>query len=94
MGFKPCPYNAVGTFRWADEIIRGTPRDLENPFRWTSIELNLPGASDFDPRRPWVAKRRKDGCIANDFVDYIDDVRPCGNGVNKKEAEEETFRVT
>jgi hypothetical protein len=38
--------------------------------------------------------RRKDGCIANDFVDYIDGIRQYGNGVNAKEAEEEMYRVT
>jgi hypothetical protein len=41
-----------------------------------------------------VSKRREDKCIANDFVDYIDDVRPCGNGVTKEEAEEETHQAT
>ena len=56
MGFKPSPYNAVGTFRWADEIIRGNPRDLSNPFCWSTVELNLPGSEIFDPRRPWVSK--------------------------------------
>jgi hypothetical protein len=94
MGFKPSPYNAVGTFRWADEIIRGNPQDSSNPFRWNSVELNLPGATTFDPRRPWVSKRRDDGCIANDFLDYIDDVRPTGNGLTKEEAEEETHQAT
>jgi hypothetical protein len=57
------------------------------------VELNLPGATSFDPRRPWVSKRHDDGCIANDFFDYIDDVRPCGNGFTKEEAEEETYQV-
>jgi hypothetical protein len=56
MGFTPSPYNAVGTFRWADEIIRGNPRDSENLFCWSSVELYLPGATNFDPRRPWMSK--------------------------------------
>ena len=94
MGFKPSPYNAVGTFRWADEIIRGNPKDPDNPFRWDSVEMNLPGMLSFDPRRPWVSKRREDGCIANDFVDYIDDIRPSGNGINPEAAQEETHIVT
>jgi hypothetical protein len=58
------------------------------------VELNLAGTASFDPRRPWVSKRREDKCIANDFVDYIDDVRTCGNGETKEKAEEETHRVT
>jgi hypothetical protein len=67
---------------------------LKNIFRWSSVEPNLPGATTFDPRQPWVSKQRDDGCIANDFVDYIDDVHLTGNGLTKEEAEEETHRAT
>jgi hypothetical protein len=56
--------------------------------------MNLPGMITFDPRRLWVSKQRSDGCIANDFVDYIDDAHPCGNGINAEEAEKETHQVT
>jgi hypothetical protein len=79
MGVTPSPYNAVSSFAWVEEIIRGNPADAAMPFRWHVIELNLPGSKEYDPTRPWVSKRRKDGKIANDLVTFMDDLRMLGS---------------
>jgi hypothetical protein len=83
MGFKPSPHNVMGIFCWAYEIIRGNPTDPDNLFCWKAVELNLLGTTTYDSREPWVSKKREDGYIANDFVDYIDNIRPYGNGLDK-----------
>ena len=87
MGAKSSPYQSCQGLCIADEVIRGNPQDPDdegtdkankNPFRWDSIELNLPGSENYDPSMPWVYKRRSDGQIASDFVSFVDDFRPTG----------------
>jgi hypothetical protein len=79
MGCKSSPYQAVQGMTVADELIRGNPRDLKNPFRWDWIRMNLPGKMSYDCSKPWVAKMRaEDMRIAADFVSFVDDVRPTG----------------
>ena len=53
----------------------GNQRDDNNPFAWHSIRLNLPGTADYNPTLPWMLKIRKDGLVASDIVQYVDDVR-------------------
>ena len=53
----------------------GNPRDDTNPFAWHSIRLNLPGTADYNPTLPWMLKIRKDGLVASDIAQYVDDVR-------------------
>ena len=75
MGAKPSPYQAIRSMLWAEDIIRGDRQDQSNPFRWDSIQLNLPGDRNYNPALPWVAKLRRDGELATDFYIYVDDVR-------------------
>jgi hypothetical protein len=79
MGATPSPYNAVLSFAWVEEIIRGNPSDDSMPFRWQKVELNLPGSKDYNPARPWVSKRRKDGRIVHGLVTFMDDLRAIGS---------------
>jgi hypothetical protein len=78
MGFKPSPYNTALSFGWAEEVIRGNPRDESSPFHWDHVLLNLPGSENFNPALPWLSKRRLDGLMACDFVTYCDDLRTLG----------------
>ena len=39
------------------------------------IRLNLPGTADYNPTLPWILKIRKDGFVASDIAQYVDDVR-------------------
>jgi hypothetical protein len=79
MGFKPSPYNTALSFGWAEEIIRGNPKDRSLPFHWDYVECNLPGSVTFNPSLPWVAKRRFDGELSSDMLTYCDDLRILGS---------------
>lgn len=90
MGLKPSPYNAIQSFLWAEEIIRGSRRDPNNIFRWDRVRLNLPGDSrrSYDPTSPWVSKWLNDeGRIGPDFFSYVDDIQTNGG------SEHECWRV-
>lgn len=50
------------------------PRDENNLFAWDSIRLNLPGTADYNPLLPWMLKIRKDGLVASDIAQYVDNV--------------------
>jgi hypothetical protein len=91
MGFRPSPYNACRSFLWAEEIIRGNPRDVSLPFQYDRIELNMPGEVDYCPDKPWLMKTRADGKIASDVVTYIDDLRTIGS--SEELCQEVTRRV-
>jgi hypothetical protein len=75
MGLRTSPYNAVQGMLMAQEFILGSPRDESNIFHWVRLRLNLPGMSDYDPGKSWVAKIRSDGQVAADIFIYVDDVR-------------------
>ena len=80
MGFRPSPYVCTQTFGWGENLIRGNRKCPNNPLRWDSIKMNLPGDPDYDPKMPWVYRwdevnRR----MASDFCCYIDDIRGIGN---------------
>ena len=84
MGLKPSPYQAVQAMMVAEEIIRGDPKDPENPYRWDVVRMNLPGKVDYDPTLPWVSKiRLGDQCIACDVVIFVDDLRVSGPTKNE-----------
>ena len=72
MGFKPSPYIAVKMTLIAEEVVRGNRHDEENPFHWTTTRTNLPGSADYDPRKSWIAKIRKDGSLAADLFTFVD----------------------
>ena len=75
MGFRPSPYIATRHLLCARRFLLGNRFDKENPFCWDEVQLNLPGMDEYDPRKPWVYKRRFDGRIAGDLIVYIDDLR-------------------
>ena len=55
------------------QLALGDRIDPMNPYQWDHVEMNLPGNPSYNPTRPWVSKRRKDGCIASDSSVYVDD---------------------
>jgi hypothetical protein len=75
MGLKPSPYWSVQGSGRAKRMMLGDPTDLDNPFHWAKVVLNLPGSETYDPRLPWIYKRRADGRMAVDLFIYVDDVR-------------------
>jgi hypothetical protein len=79
MGCKSSPYQACQAMSVADELIRGSPRDMKTPFRWDWVRMNLPGSENYCCSKPWVSKVRAcDRRIAADFLSFVDDVRPMG----------------
>jgi hypothetical protein len=78
MGLQPSPYHACQGMLWALEIIFADRNDARNVFRFDRVWLNLPGHYDYNPRRPWVHKERKDGSIASNVLVYVDDLRATG----------------
>jgi hypothetical protein len=79
MGLKPSPYQTGQAMLFAEDVIRGVHSDPQNIFRWSHVEMNLPGTNTYDPTKPWAFKRREDGDPAADFVLYVDDNRSVGN---------------
>ena len=79
MGLKSSPYLCVQGMLHVTEMIFGERRDDGNAFQWDHVRLNLPGSQHYDPSLPWVSKVRKDGHIASDVFDYVDDLRPTGH---------------
>jgi hypothetical protein len=37
-------------------VIHGVHGDAKNIFRWSRVEMNLPGLEGYDPMRPWAFK--------------------------------------
>jgi hypothetical protein len=56
MGFRPSPYYTVRLYYWAEEFVRGNPKQISNPLRWNEVILNLPGNPAYDPTLPRVMK--------------------------------------
>jgi len=75
MGLRPSPYQAFQGALRAKRVALGDRHDEKNVFAWSTIELNLPGSSSYDPARPWMSKRRANGRIASDIHLYVDDNR-------------------
>ncbi|KAL7579190.1 hypothetical protein ACA910_011361 [Epithemia clementina (nom. ined.)] len=75
MGQSPLPFATIQQTRRLKRIILGDPEDPTNVFQWSSVSLNLPGSESYRPGEPWIAKRRKDGRLAANAHDYVDDLR-------------------
>ncbi|KAL7579277.1 hypothetical protein ACA910_011433 [Epithemia clementina (nom. ined.)] len=75
MGQSPLPFATIQQTQKLKRIILGSPEDPTNVFQWSSVSLNLPGSESYRPGEPWIAKRRKDGRLAADAHDYVDDLR-------------------
>ena len=80
MGFRSSPYNSVKMYLIVEEVVRGDRRDSSNAFQWNHVMLNLPGTKSYNPSIPWITKRRTDGTLASDLVDFVDDERIVGCG--------------
>ncbi|KAL7571611.1 hypothetical protein ACA910_011152 [Epithemia clementina (nom. ined.)] len=82
MGMKPSPYHAIRHFHLAEEFACGPHLESGSPCRLDFIQLNLPGAADYDPRLPWVMKWDATvDSIAGDMATYVDDLRASGHSV-------------
>ena len=75
MGLSHSPYSSVQGSTRAKRAIMGNPRDGNNPFAWHSVRLNLPGTADYNPKLYWMLNEFKDGLVASDIAQYVDDVR-------------------
>jgi hypothetical protein len=75
MGLKPSPYASVKGALRAKRVILGDQRDKRNPFHWENVSTNEPGDEDYNPVLPWIQKRRSDGHLATELLQYIDDLR-------------------
>jgi hypothetical protein len=79
MGMRPSPFVTIRLFAWAMEIIKGDRKNESNPFYWSDVILNCPGALAYDPGMPRVYKRNDLlDCIAADCVTFVDDLRTIG----------------
>lgn len=78
MGLTTSPYQAIQGMMWAKEIMMGDRTDAHNVFRWSKLQMNLPGMTDYDPTRMWVCKIREDDTVACDVFIYCDDCRYTG----------------
>ena len=59
MGFAPSSANSIKHLGLAQEIARGDPLDVDDPFRWSQVVLKIPGSEDFNPSLPWVSSMKK-----------------------------------
>jgi hypothetical protein len=75
MGLTTSPYTTVQCAKRIKFLVLGESEDEDNVFRWETVRVNLPGDPDYDPALPWVSKVRKDGELAADVHDYVDDYR-------------------
>ena len=78
MGFRPSPYLTTRDLMRLEPMLKGNRHDPNNVFRWERVVLNLPGMSNYTPRKHWVYRVRADGVLAADLFIYIDDLRPTG----------------
>ena len=79
MGVQTSPYQAAQGMIWWEELVRGSRLQAENPLRWDTIVLNLPGSDTYQASKPWVYKAQDDGSIACNFRAYVDDLRATGS---------------
>jgi hypothetical protein len=78
MGITSSPYDAVQGGLRIKRSILGDRHLASNPFRWATVDANLPGAYPYAPGRSWMTKRRADGSLASDIHSYVDNGRETG----------------
>ena len=79
MGMKPSPWVTIRLLSWMMEIVLGNPKEVNNPFRWDSVRMNLPGSEDYNPALPRVTKwNERTKAIACDCKFFCDDFRIIG----------------
>jgi hypothetical protein len=75
MGLKPSPYGSVKGALRAKRVILGERRDKQNPFHWEKVCTNMPGSECYVATMPSIQKRRYDGHLATELIQYIDNLR-------------------
>ena len=50
MGLTDSPYRSLQLIMVGKQLAYGRPEDLQNPFQWDRVVLNLPGTETYDPR--------------------------------------------
>jgi hypothetical protein len=75
MGLKPSPYASVKGALRAKRVILGDRSELGNPFHWEKVCTNMPGDENYVATLPWIQKKRRDGHLTTELVQYIDDLR-------------------
>jgi hypothetical protein len=75
-GRGPAAYLTLRMFARALKLVKGNPQDMQNPFLWQEVVLNLPSAPNYDPGLPRVRLVRHDTKRAADF--FFDDGRVHG----------------
>ena len=79
MGMRHSPYICTQGLHRAEEVVKGVHSDLNNPFNWKQVVLNLPGNQDYDPKLPWVYRITESGVIAADIFTCVNDQRCTGS---------------
>ena len=75
MGLKVSPNHAIRAVLFAEEFMKGNPKNPKNPFAYQLVVLNLPGSDIYDPTKPWFFILDFDGKLATILVIYVDDER-------------------
>eukprot|EP00804_Cyclotella_cryptica_P003619 CCRYP_002220-RA/>CCRYP_002220-RA protein AED:0.33 eAED:0.28 QI:0/0/0/1/0.25/0.2/5/0/708 len=85
-GGRASPYIACMGQQRILKLARGQPNDLNSPFHFVKVVLNLPTSITWDPSLPHVMRIRKDGELASAQVDYVDDIHPTARGTDDTNA--------
>ena len=75
MGLKISPNHAIRAVIFAKEFLKGDPSQLDNPFCYKSVELNLPGTETYDPTLSWFRVMDHNDQLAAILAIYVDDER-------------------
>ena len=75
MGLKSSPYQAICATLFAEEFIKDFPFLRNNPFRYESVRVNLPGTAEYDPTQHWYQTLDYDGNLAAMLAIFVDDER-------------------
>ncbi len=72
----PSPYLTCQGQHLILEICKGDGHDPNNHWQWETVHLNLPWSQLYDPSMPRVVLVWKDGELATQEVNYVDDIHP------------------
>ena len=75
MGLTTSPYASCQAALRAKQIVIGDRKDHDNAYQWEKLLLNLPFAEDYVATLPRIRKVRRDGGLASEVIQYVDDLR-------------------
>jgi hypothetical protein len=75
MGLKSSPYQAICAVLIAEEFMKGHYNDINNPFHYNHVRLNLPGSDEYSTALPWFSIIDSFGELAAILAIYVDDER-------------------